>query len=75
MTEGSKKWFLGGRRTPPALIGWLAAGMTLVVLGDVLLLVDGGFAGKTWLRVASTAAEVLLASYLWASFVHRRRRG
>ncbi|MEU4246629.1 hypothetical protein AB0F15_04390 [Amycolatopsis sp. NPDC026612] len=74
MTEGSKKWFAGGRRMPPAVMVWLAAGMTLVVLGDVLLLVDSGFAGgKTWLRVASIAAEGLLASYFWASFVHRRR--
>lgn len=73
MTEGSKKGLWGG--LAPGIAAWLAAGMTLVALGNVLLLVDdGGSTGwKAWLRIAPIAGEALLAAWFWVLFVRRRR--
>ncbi|WP_410591706.1 hypothetical protein [Amycolatopsis sp. lyj-23] len=73
MTEGSKKGSWGGPSA--AIAAWLAAGTTLVALGNVLLLVDeGGFPGwRAWLRMAAIAGQGLLAAWFWTLSVRRRR--
>jgi hypothetical protein len=73
VTEGSRKWFAAGERIPPTISLLLAVAATLGALGGLLLYDGDAVEWKQWLRIGSTAAQVLFAAYFWVSFARRRR--